>query len=146
MDRKVRVSPDGVITFPLAGSVKVGGLDVPHAEAALTEQLKKYLINPQVSVFIKEYGNKIIYVLGEVQRPGSYPIPTEARLSVLEAVTLAGGFTQYAAQDRTRIIRKKSGKSETLTVEVSAITKRGDKSQDLSLEPNDVVFVPESLF
>ena len=146
MDRKVRVSSDGTVTFPLIGSVKVGGLDVAEAERALTERLRRFLVNPQVSVFIKEYGNKQIYILGEVQKPGSYPLPTESSFSVLEAVSLAGGFTQYAALDRTRVIRKADGRSETFVVEITAITKRGEKGKDIALKPNDVIVVPERLF
>ncbi|MDE2292051.1 MAG: polysaccharide biosynthesis/export family protein [Elusimicrobia bacterium] len=147
LNRKVRVSLDGGITLPLIGSVKVGGLGVAEAEKVVTERYRKYLIDPQISIFISEYGNKQVYVLGEVAKPGSYPLPTEARLSVIEAITLAGGFTQYAAADRTRVIRKNpDGKSQTFLIEVSAVTKRGDKSKDILLEPNDVVYVPESLF
>ncbi|MFA6029290.1 MAG: polysaccharide biosynthesis/export family protein [Elusimicrobiota bacterium] len=146
LDRKVRVSPEGGITLPLAGAVKVAGLTVAEAEAAVLAKLKRYLVDPQVSVFIQEYGNKQVYVLGEVKNPGSYPLPTEAPLTVLEAVTLAGGFTPYAAVDRTRIVRNVNGRSETLLIEITAITKRGDKSKDLRLQPNDVVIIPESLF
>ncbi|OIO11992.1 MAG: hypothetical protein AUJ52_01090 [Elusimicrobia bacterium CG1_02_63_36] len=144
--RKVRVSPEGIITFPLIGRVSVAGLSVAGAEEAITRQLSRFVINPQVSVFIEDYGNKTIYVLGEVKKPGSYPIPTEAPLSVLEAITLAGGFTEYAAVDRTRIIRKGKKGKRTIDVEITAITKKGDKSKDLPLQPNDVVFIPESFF
>lgn len=146
LERKVRVSPDGVITMPLAGSVKVAGLGVADAEQAVTERLKRFLIAPQVSIFIAEYGNKQVYVLGEVAKPGSYVLPTEAGLTVIEAITMAGGFSQYAAPDRTRVIRKKPGGSANIPIDVSAVTKRGDKSKDIQLEPNDVVFVPESVF
>ncbi|TBR17506.1 hypothetical protein EPO15_16780 [bacterium] len=146
LDRKVRVSPDGVITMPLAGTVKVAGLGVADAEQAVTERLKRFLIAPQVSIFIAEYGNKQVYVLGEVAKPGSYVLPTEAGLTVIEAITMAGGFSQYAAPDRTRVIRKKKGGSANIPIDVSAVTKRGDKSKDIQLEPNDVVFVPESVF
>lgn len=146
LERKVRVSPDGVITMPLAGTVKVAGLGVADAEKAVTERLRRYLIAPQVSIFIAEYGNKQVYVLGEVAKPGSYPLPTEAGLTVIEAITLAGGFSQYAAPDKTRVIRKKPGGSANIPIDVSAVTKRGDKSKDIPLEPNDVVYVPESVF
>lgn len=146
LDRKVRVSPEGGITLPLIGPVAVAGLGVADAEKAITELYRKYIISPQISVFITEYGNKQVFVLGEVAKPGSYPLPTEARLSVLEAITLAGGFTQYAAADRTRVIRKDRDGSRTIPIEVSAITKRGDKSKDIPLAPNDVVYVPESFF
>lgn len=146
LSRRVRVGPDGIVTFPLIGPVKVGGLDVAGAEAAITDKLRRFLINPQVSVFIKEYGNKLVYVLGEVKNPGSYPLPTEAPLSVLEAVTLAGGFTPYAAIDRARVIRLVDGRSQNQLVDIAAITKGGDKSKDIPLEPNDVIFIPESFF
>ncbi len=146
LGRKVRVSPEGIITFPLIGRMSVLGLSVAGAEEAMTKRLKKFLINPQVSIFIEDYGNKTIYVLGEVKKPGSYPLPTEAPLTVLEAITLAGGFTEYAKVDRTRIIRKGKKGKQTIDIEISAIMKRGDKSKDLQLKPNDVVYIPESFF
>jgi len=146
LTRKVRVSPEGIITFPLVGRARFGGLSVAEAEEALTEKLKRFVIDPQVSVFITEYGNKKVYVLGEVKNPGSYALPTEAPLTVIEAITLAGGFTQYAAKDRTRIIRKSKTESTTLPIDISAIMKGGDKSKDIKLRPNDVVYIPESFF
>ncbi|MFH1723109.1 MAG: polysaccharide biosynthesis/export family protein [Elusimicrobiota bacterium] len=146
LNRKVRVSPNGVITFPLVGKVQVAGLSVPQAEQAVTEKLRRYVIDPQVSIFITDYGNKQVYVLGEVKKPGSYPLPTEAALTVIEAITLAGGFTEYAAVDRTRVIRKSPGGTQNFAIEVTEITKRGDKSKDIQLLTNDVVFVPESFF
>lgn len=146
LERKARVSPEGTITMPLIGEVKLAGLGVADAERAIHAKLKRYVVEPHVSVFIREYGNKQVYILGEVQKPGSYPLPTEAPLTVIEAVALAGGFTPYAATNRTRVIRTRDGKDEALQVEVTAITKRGDKSKDVRLEPNDVVFVPESFF
>ncbi len=146
LNRQVRVSQNGSITFPLVGAVQVGGRSVADAEQLLADRLREYLVSPQVTVFIKEYGNKKVYVLGEVSKPGSYDLPTEAHLTVLEAISLAGGFTQIAAADRTRIIRTSAGKSENFTIEISAITKRGEKSKDLPLLPNDVIYVPQSFF
>lgn len=146
LDRLVRVSQNGTISFPLIGAVTVGGLSVIDAERALSDRLKDYLIAPQVTIFIKEYGNKKVFVFGQVTKPGSYELPTEAKLTVLEAVSMAGGFTPIAAADRTRVIRNVNGKSATFTVEVSAITKHGEKEKDISLEPNDVIYVPQSFF
>ena len=146
LDRRVRVSPEGQITMPLIGAVAVAGLSAADAEKAITERFRKYIVSPSISVFITEYGNKQVFVLGEVSKPGSYPLPTEARLSVLEVITLAGGFSQFAAVDRTRVIRKGKEGSRSIPVNVSAIMKGGDKSKDIPLEPNDVVYVPESFF
>jgi polysaccharide export outer membrane protein len=136
----------GTITFPLIGSVKVGGLTTAEAEAALAKGLKEYLRSPQVTVFIKEYGNKKVFVFGQVKRPGAVELPTETKLTVLEAISQSEGFTAIAAPDRTRVVRMVNGKSQSFVVEVSAITKRGEKDKDMVLEPNDIIFVPESMF
>lgn len=146
MARTVRVSGNGTITFPLAGNIKLSDLSVPEAEAVLAQALGEYIINPQVTVLIKEYSNKQVYVLGEVKKPGSITLPVERRLTVLEAITLAGGFTDLAAQDKTKVLRNANGQNLTIEVEISKITKQGDKSADIFLEPNDTVFVPQSFF
>lgn len=146
LDRRLRVSQNGTISFPLIGAVRVGGLTVNEAEAAISAKLQEFLVNPQITIFIKEYGNKKVFILGEVKSPGSFELPTESKLTVLEAISLAGGFTPIAAPDRTKVIRNLEGRSESYTVEVSAITKHGEKHKDISLEPNDVVYVPQSFF
>lgn len=146
MSRTARISGNGTITFPLAGNLKLADLSVPEAESFLAEKLSEFLIKPQVTVLIKEYGNKQIYVLGEVKKPGSIELPAERRLTVLEAITLAGGFTDLAAPDRTKVLRGAGSTSQSIQVEISRITKQGDKSADIYLEPNDTVFVPQSFF
>jgi polysaccharide export outer membrane protein len=146
LDRKLRVSQNGTITFPLVGTLKVGGLSVAEAEEALAKKLKDYIVSPQITIFIQEYGNKKVFVLGEVTKPGSFELPTESKLTVLEAVSLAGGFAQLSAPDRTKVIRNVAGKSQIFTIVVSDITKRGEKDKDIALEPNDVVYVPQSFF
>lgn len=146
MNRKVRVNANGTVTLPLIGAVKIGGMTLIEAQAAIEYKLSKYLVSPQVSLFIEDYGNKMVYVMGEVQKPGSYPIPTEKSLTVLEAISTAGGFTPIAGQDRTRVLRNVNGASVTYTIEVKAITQQGQKDKDLVLEPNDVVYVPQSFF
>lgn len=147
LGRTVRVSQNGEISLPLVGTLKVGGSSLQDAQARVAEKFAEYLVNPQVTVFIKEYGNKKIYVLGEVAKPGSLDLPPESKLTVLEAISMSGGFSAVAAKDRTRVIRAgEGGKSQSWTVEVSAITTGGRKDKDMTLEPNDVVFVPQSFF
>ena len=146
LDREVRVSQNGTITYPLIGSVTVGGLSTSAPEAEIASKLGDYVRGPQVTVFIKEYGNKKVFVFGHVNRPGAIEIPTETKLTVLEAISQAGGFTALAAPDRTRVVRMLNGVSQSFTIEVSAITKRGEKDKDIALEPNDIVFIPESYF
>lgn len=146
MNRKVRVNTNGTVALPLIGSIKIGGMTLIDAQAGIEAKLAKYLVSPQVSLFIEEYGNKTIFVMGEVQKPGSYPIPTESRMTVLEAISTAGGFTQVAAQDRARVLRYVNGASVTYNINIKEITQQGQKEKDMVLEPNDVVYVPQSFF
>jgi polysaccharide export outer membrane protein len=146
MSRKVRVNSNGAVSLPLIGSVKIGGMTLLDAQTTIETKLGKYLVSPQVSLFIEEYGNKAIFVMGEVQKPGSYAIPAESRLTVLEAISTAGGFTPVAAQDRTRVLRIINGASVSFDVNVRQITQSGQKDKDMILEPNDVVFVPQTFF
>jgi len=142
MDREVRVSSDGYISFPLLGKVKAEGLTVSGLERNMIMELLKYLKNPQVTVFIEEYST--ISVTGQVKEPGSFPLRGE--LSVIEAIGLAKGFTKVAGQNSVKIMRMENGQKKTIIVRVADISKRGDKTRDVSLRRGDIIYVPESLF
>ncbi len=143
LKRTVRVASNGDISFPLLGQVKVSGLTVSKIENKLTRLLgKDYLVNPQVTVFIQKYST--ISILGAVKKPGSYPL--RGKLTVLEAISLAGGFTKIAKPNGTKILRVEKGKQKTIKVKITDITKKGDKSKDIPLKPGDIVVVPESFF
>ena len=146
MDRKVRINTDGTISLPLIGSVAVGGMTLAGAQATIEGKLSQFLVSPQVSLFIEDYGNKTVFVMGEVQKPGSYPVPTESRMTLLEAISTAGGFTPIAAQDRARVLRYVNGASVTYTINTKEITQQGQKEKDMVLMPNDIVYVPQSFF
>ena len=146
MSRTLRISGNGTITFPLVGVVPVAGLSLEEAEREMMLRLTKYLKNPQVSMLVKEYGNKTVYVLGQVQKPAAIQIPPEKPLTVLEAVTSVGGFTDVANTSKVRVLRMQNGKQKTIDVDVTQITKQGNKSLDIALMPGDVVFVPQSMF
>ncbi|MBI3554484.1 MAG: polysaccharide export protein [Elusimicrobia bacterium] len=146
MSRKVRVNANGTVSLPLVGPIKVGGKTLIEAQTAIEEKLATYLKSPQVSLFIEDYGNKLIFVMGEVQKPGSIAIPTESKITVVEAISSAGGFTAVAAQDRTRVLRNVNGQNVTYYIDVKAITQQAQKDKDMVLEPNDIVYVPQSFF
>lgn len=146
MSRILRISGNGTVTFPLVGNVKIAGLSLEQAEQKLAEGLTSYIKYPQVSMLVKEYGNKTVYVLGQVSKPGSIQIPPEKQLTVLEAITSVGGFTDVANTSKVRVLRVEDGKQKSMDVDVSQITKQGNKSLDIALQPGDVVFVPQSLF
>jgi len=144
--RNARVNTNGTISLPLIGSVNIGGKTLIDAQAIIETSLAKYLVSPQVSLFIQEYGNRSIYVMGEVQHPGSFPIPTESHMTLLEAISTAGGFTPIAGQDRVRVLRYVGGVSVPYTINTKQITQQGQKEKDMVLEPNDIIYVPQSFF
>ncbi len=144
ISQKVRVSSKGLITFPLIGEVVAKDLTVSELEKKLYTLLEKdYLVNPQVSVVIEEYST--VSVIGQVTKPGSYPL--KGRLSVLEAISLAEGFTKIAAPNSVKVIRTNPDGSKTeISVRVGDIMKGKNEKENIYLHGGDVVVVPESLF
>jgi protein involved in polysaccharide export with SLBB domain len=147
LQQRYRVSQTGTISYPFVGAVTVAGLTVAELEQKLTLVLQPdYFVDPQITVYVEEYHSRRIFVLGAVKKPGTYPIPPEKELSVLESISLAGGFTKVAAANKTRVIRMENGREKSLMVKVGDITRAGDKSSDIRLKANDIVIVPESFF
>ena len=147
LDVKARVTSKGEIAFPLLGKVKVVGLTVSEVEDLITELLAAdYLVNPQVQVFISEYRVKQISVLGSVKTPGKYDMYPERETTVLQAIAMAGGFSEVASRNNTRIIRNEDGEEKIIPIKVTDITTKGMKEKDVELKPGDIVYVPESFF
>ena len=147
LSTKARVDSAGEITFPLIGNVQIGGLSANEAVKKITALLEKdYLINPQVSIFIQEYHPKKVFVMGFVNKPGEYELFKDRDTTVIEAITMAGGFKEGAAQNGTKIIRKENNAQITMPVKVADITEKGRKEEDIPLKAGDVIFVPESFF
>jgi protein involved in polysaccharide export with SLBB domain len=121
----------------------VGGLTPNGAAEALRACLAQdFMRDPQVSVLVKEYNSKKVFVFGEVQKPGTFTF--EDGMSIVQAVTLAGGFTRSAAQNSTSVTRRVNGAEVKMKVTVQDIAL--GKAPNFTLEPGDIVFVPESLF
>jgi protein involved in polysaccharide export with SLBB domain len=138
-----RVGPQGDIVFPLCGRVAVGGLTANATADRLRACLADgYIRNAQVSVIVKEYNSKKVFVFGEVQKPGTFVY--EDGMTVIQAVTLAGGFTKTASQNSTSLTRQVDGQEVKIRVAVQDIAL--GKAPNLALKPGDIVFVPESLF
>ncbi len=140
------VKEDGTITYPLLGSIKVANSTKSEVENTITQALAKdYLVNPYVHVSVKSYHQRNILVLGRVQKPGAYSFPENNKLTLLEAISLAGGFTGYASVGGTRVIRTSSGdKKSTIDPRLNEIM--NGRRKDMMLETGDLIFVPERLF
>jgi protein involved in polysaccharide export with SLBB domain len=147
LQKQYRVSQNGCISYPFIGEVRVAGLTVSEVEEKLTRLLSPdYFINPPITVFVEKYNSRMVFILGAITNPGSYAIPPEKELTVVEAVSLAGGFTEKAAVNKTKIIRVEDGQEKIMVVKITDVTKGGDKSKDIVLKPNDIIIVPESFF
>lgn len=143
-----RINPSGEIRHSLAGTIPMADKTVKEAEVFFTKRLAKdYLVNPRVIIKVVSAQSAQIVVLGEVEKPGVYPLPFGDRMTLLQAIADAGGFTELASPDRVRIVRRTAdGRQTTLRVRVSDLLDGKGKQQDIPLEPNDVIMVPEVVF
>ncbi len=140
LSKVVQVSEAGTINYPLIGELEAGGKTAREIEQDLTKLLgTKYLQNPQIGVFVKEYNSQRVTVEGAVKKPGVYPIV--GGMSLLQAVATAGGF-ESNAEDTILVIRQKNGKSSAGKFDVSQI--RQGKAEDIPLEAGDVIVASTS--
>jgi protein involved in polysaccharide export with SLBB domain len=138
-----RVSPEGTIDFPLCGKVHLSAMTSSEAADALKTCLANgFLKNPQVTVLVREYNSKKIFVFGEVQKPGTFPY--EEQMSIIQAITIAGGFTKLAAKNSISVTRIVDGQERKMRVHVEDIGT--GRMKNFVLRPGDIVFVPESFF
>lgn len=103
LSREVVIRPDGMISMPLIGDVKAAGLSADVLAKRIAERLTEFMSSPTVSVQVKEVNSYFIYVMGEVVRPGKYPLKSYA--TVLQGVSLAGGFTPFASRNKMQVVR-----------------------------------------
>lgn len=142
---EVIIRPDGRISFPLIGDIKAEGLTITQMDDSITEKLKSFVKNPEVSIMIRHFGeqaNKIV-VLGEIQAPGVYKFSGPPTIS--EVVASAGGYTKYAVLNSIMVIRGDvRTKPAVKRINLAQILKSGRLTHNIYLKPNDIVYVPRS--
>ncbi len=140
MSREVPVRPDGMITLPLINDVRAAGLTPLELTELLREKLKKYVEDPRVTVIVTAINSRKVYILGEVGHPGALPLLTN--MTVLQALSSAGGFTQYANTGKIYVLRTENGKQQKLPFNYKEVI-RGEKAQqNIVLKPGDTIVVP----
>ncbi len=133
------VSEDGNIKNILLGDVHVNGLTTAQIEKLLTKELgKNYLVDPMVTVSIKDYRSHKVYVLGEVEKPGTYALTTKSRL--LDILLKAGGPTSNAG-DNVSILRREDGTLKHIKVDITRLFVDGDLSQNIVIKDRDIIYV-----
>lgn len=141
----VPVRPDGQISVPLLGDVRAGGRLPRDVAADIEQQLKAYLREPKVAVILVELRShefiSRVRVTGAVRQPIS--IPYRQGMTVLDAVLQAGGVSEFASANRTRLYRKRGEQRETFDIKLDSILERGDLDTNLDVQPGDIITVPE---
>ncbi len=144
LPKEYQVASDGTVDLPYIHRVKVEGLEPQQIQALIRKQLveKKILTDPSVVVSVQTYNSKRVIVLGEVQKPGSFPLTPG--LTLLQIVSLAGGFNAIANKDRVNLTRQ--GKEGPVTVVISANAITEGESPDFPLQAGDRVYVHQRVF
>ncbi|MGA2098547.1 MAG: polysaccharide biosynthesis/export family protein [Candidatus Acidiferrum sp.] len=140
ISRTVPVRPDGKISLPLLNDVQAGGLTPMQLTAEITARLAKFISAPQVTVIVSRVTPQRIFVTGEVARAGAYPLtPT---MTILEAVSIAGGLTPFAKQSKIYVLRTENGKQSRIPVNYKEVLNGHKPEQNVVLKSGDTVVVP----
>jgi len=140
LSQMVVVRPDGKISLPLLGELQVSGKEPAQVEETIQTRLQSMLVQPRVTVTVAEIHSRMVYITGEIARPGAYPLNTP--ITVLQLIAQAGGLTEFASRKHIQIIRANSGKSDEHMLSYKAMMQSKDGSRNLTLNPGDTVVVP----
>jgi len=137
----VLVRPDGMFSFPLAGQMDARNKTVAELQQELTAKLKKFISDPVVTVSIQEIKGNKVYVIGQVQKPGDFVV--NPRVDVMQALSMAGGTTPFAALGDIMILRRtESGQQQALPFKYTDVIRGRNLGQNIMLQAGDVVVVP----
>lgn len=147
---EVRIPQNGRISFPLIGAVEASGRTQGELETTIRTKLEKdYLHDASVSVTVKEYAKRRVYVVGAVTKPDAYEVLPDSRITVLQAIASAGGFTDRAYKEFVQIVRRRGAAEREVIrlslVEVEKMIAKGRPEADLELWPDDLIVIPSAI-
>ncbi|MGE0083135.1 MAG: polysaccharide biosynthesis/export family protein [Desulfococcaceae bacterium] len=137
-DIPVRI--DGKISFPLLDDMQAAGLTPVQVRDEITARLREYVTHPVVSVSVKSMESQKFYILGEVAKPGEYPL--SKNLTVLHAIALAQGFTEWAGKNNIVLIRNENSSETLIKISYGKIVKDGELNQNVLIRADDIIIVP----
>ena len=140
LSRELPVRSDGKISLALLNDVQAAGLTPRQLSDSITEKLKKFISDPQVSVIVKQINSRKYYLLGEVKKPGVFPLSSD--MTVLQALSVAGGFNDFANLSKIYVLRQENGKSVRYPFNYKQVLKGEAAEQNRLLKPNDTIVVP----
>jgi polysaccharide export outer membrane protein len=140
MSTEVVVRPDGKISLPLLNDVQASGLSPEQLRVALTEAAGKLIEEPNISVVVKAINSRKVFVTGQVNKPGPYPL--SAPTTVLQLIATAGGLMEYADSKNVRVMRTENGKPVSYKFNYKDVIKGKNLKQNIELKPGDTIIVP----
>jgi len=140
LTRDVTVMPDGNITYPLIGEITAQGRTATEIKKTITDKLQNYVTAPEVPVIVKESRSQVIYTVGKLLRPGPYPLAPG--MTVMQALSAAGGFAEWADPKSIMIVRREGGKETQLRFNYKEFTSGENLQQNILLNPGDTIVVP----
>ena len=140
LTNQVVVLPDRTIAFPLIGEIQAAGKTVATLKAEFEEKLKHYLPDPTLTVTVQQMNSMQIYIIGRVNRPGSYPLNTH--LNVLQALSIAGGLNPFADRKKIKIFRNNGDEKTIYRFNYDDVTKEEKLDQNIALKRGDTIVVP----
>ncbi|HET6932868.1 MAG TPA: polysaccharide biosynthesis/export family protein [Candidatus Acidoferrum sp.] len=140
ISRTIPVRPDGKISLPLLNDVQAAGLTAMQLAGSLRDSFSKYLTSPQVTVTVTEINSRRVYITGEVNHAGALPLLPN--MTVLQALSSAGGFTQFAKLKNIYVLRTEDGKQVKHPFNYKEVVKGNLAEQNIPLQPGDVIVVP----
>jgi len=139
LSREVVVMPDGNISLPLIQNIKAEGLTILQLRYVITQKLSQYVESPKVTVMMMEMNSYKVSVLGRVLKPGVYPVT--GKTSIIEAISMAGGFTEWANKRNVTVMRGQEGEERSIAININKIISGKDPSQNILLRRGDTVIV-----
>ena len=140
LTRTVPVRPDGRISLPLVNDVQAAGLTPTELATDLTTKFKKFVTDPQVTVIVTQINSQRVYILGQASRPGAYPLLPG--MTVLQALSSAGGFTIFADTKKIYVLRKEGGKQQKFPFNYKEVIAGKNQEQNIELKAGDQIVVP----
>jgi polysaccharide export outer membrane protein len=140
LTRTVEVRPDGRISLPLLNDIQASGLTPMQLAANITDGLKKFITDPQVTVIVTVINSQRVYILGEVTKPGAYPLLPG--MNVLQALSAAGGFTMFANTKKIYVLRKQNGKQTKFPFNYKDVISGKHVDENIVLQAGDQIMVP----
>jgi polysaccharide export outer membrane protein len=140
MSADVSVRPDGMISLPLINEVKAEGLTPDQLRDQVVQLAARYVSDPTVSIVVREINSRLVFITGEVNKPGAYPLMTPT--SVMQLISLAGGVREYAKTKDIVILRTEGGKQTAIPFNYKDVMNGKKLTQNIPLKPGDTVIIP----